>query len=479
MKCENCGHRNRNNKHYCEKCGNPLGNNSYASPIRTYKEEIKTKTEKKSFFNRTQKIIIALVIILVLSVIISAVIPPDMNISGITDQLNNTPEQPATINEPLTEKLNTTVEIQQTGAKVGENIRITSKIIDENNNPVTKGTACIYYNDIKYSGQVENGYAYITLPQQPEESMQITVMYEANDEYNPSEATTTITVSKQATRIDTQEDNNTVTATLQTENNEKITQATITVTYPDGHTEEKTTDDNGQITVNKQSGKTLLVYGGNDKYAQCEKTIEEEQENIETKIDANYNNNTHIIIATLTDIDNNPISGADVTYKSNIVEQTVQTDSQGQIEISVNANESKTVWIMYYGNKTYNPSNTSISITLDQNHTNHTNQTNDTHDHTNHINHTNTTNNTKIATKITSQLEDSKLTIKLTTEDNDAIPDEYVEIKLSNGTELTELTDESGEIILELDTSSHISSINIAYEGDSKYNSTTKSIYNY
>ena len=147
-----------------------------------------------------------------------------MNISGITDQLNNTPEQPATINEPLTEKLNTTVEIQQTGAKVGENIRITSKIIDENNNPVTKGTACIYYNDIKYSGQVENGYAYITLPQQPEESMQITVMYEANDEYNPSEATTTITVSKQATRIDTQEDNNTVTATLQTENNEKITQ---------------------------------------------------------------------------------------------------------------------------------------------------------------------------------------------------------------------------------------------------------------
>ena len=61
--------------------------------------------------------------------------------------------------------------------------------------------------------------------------------------------------------------------------------------------------------------------------------------------------------------------------------------------------------------------------------------------------------------------------IELTTADHEKLYGQYVEIKLDNGTQIKQKTDENGTITLDVDPDSNVKQIELIYQGDEKYSS--------
>lgn len=516
MKCNNCGYYNKTNEHYCEKCGSPLDKNSYNNPVRKYKDV--AKTPKDSSFSTTQKIIIAIAIVAVLMLVLSAVIPSDFQIPNMAGQDNNTVEEPIT-NDTQVEKLNTDIKVGSI-ANNGENIIVNAVVTDSNGYAVNSGTTSITVNDVKYSGQVKTGNVDVYLPETTIGTT-VTIVYEGNDEYNPSQTTAQIEVEKINTEIETQIQDNALVIMLKTENNNPINDSVIKVTYPDGTQLEQQTDANGKTSINiegyTEDTQIKLSYPGSSMYNPCEKTVNLHFNKTDTKLDAQYDQTKEAINIKLTDSANNPIPDAMLIITDNADDKQEKTNAEGTVEMPLTEKGQHNISIKYDGNDTYNSANTSITVIIsDGNDTNTTNTTNTTDNNTNNtvntssntvnttVNDTNTTVNdtqnattdnntqilkddvsyndtgnntttddTKINTNFETQInkENSSVKIELTTADHEKLYGQYVEIKLDNGTQIKQKTDENGTITLDVDPDSNVKQIELIYQGDEKYSS--------
>jgi hypothetical protein len=234
--------------------------------------------------------------------------------------------------------------------------------------------------------------------------------------------------------------------------------------------------------------------------------LEIENKKSDTRVDAQFNQEEKTIMLKLTDVTNNPIGEASLKITDNNNQKTVSTDNQGIVNIAMDEG-SHNVSIQYEGNETFNPSETTINVITEDDNTNESvknntindtniNQNNtenititDAHDAnnttiTNDILQNDSTNatqnntamdeNTKIKTTLKSEVvkENSTLVINLTTEDDKAISNEYIKIKLDNGTEITKKTDQNGIIILDLDDYSSIDQMEFEFLGDEDYSSS-------
>ncbi|MEE3325601.1 MAG: hypothetical protein VZR33_09730, partial [Methanosphaera sp.] len=281
MKCENCGYYNKSDKDICEKCGSPLGKN----PVLKYKQKATNSIPDSKSFNTTEKLIIAIFTIGILMLIASAVIPSDFDFSSVLGSDNNTHDNgPVVINDSKI-RIDTMIQVVSAGFGGENQIIVNANVKDINNYPVNGGIASITINGVKYSGNVENGNVNIVIPKTNEEKPRVTVVYEGNDEYNPSEITTTIEITKINTKIDVEEANGTYIATLKTANDEVIKDAKINVLYSDNKSEEKITDDTGRISIDSNLtpgiNRIKFSYAGNNQYNPSEKIIEVENEKID------------------------------------------------------------------------------------------------------------------------------------------------------------------------------------------------------
>ena len=498
MKCSKCGYYNKSENVTCERCGNLLEK----SPITKYKKKASNDLSDKKTFSRTEKLIIALVTIGVLMLISSAMIPSDFDFSNLFNSENSVPEETTLpVNDTQT-RIDTTIQITSAGYNTDEQVSVAVEIKDANNYPVNAGTASITINEVKYSGNVENGYANIIIPKTEENRITVTAVYEGNADYNPSQTTNTIEIIKVNTQIEVEENNNTIIATLKSANNEILKDSTVNILYSDNTSIEQKTDQTGRIMldedINPGINSIKLSYAGNEQYNPCEKIIELENNKINTKIEATFDEVEQAVTAKLLDENNNPMTDAELTITSNTNQTIETTNFEGTVTIPVDEGFNK-YSKKYNGNKTHNPSETTLNTLVEENKTQNTtdytdnetsyNTTNITEDTTTDNSTmenttTNTTvvednstisdNNTKINTTINSEVfrENSTIVINLTTEDNQSISGEYIKITLDNGTEIIEKTDLNGTIILDLDEFTKIDKMEFTFLGDENYSSS-------
>ncbi len=525
MKCDRCGYYNKSENDICSVCGNPLSE----SPVLKYKQNAKKSNGNDKTFNTTQKVVIAICTLAVLMLIASAVIPSDFDYTGLLGNNNNTQENtPVELND-TTVRIDTQIQVNSAGFGTKDQVIVNAYVKDINNYPVNGGTASITLNGVKFSGNVENGNVNIQIPKLNGERPEVTVVYEGNDEYNPSEVTTTLEITKISTQIDVEYNNSTITATLKTANNEKIPDSTIKVLYSNNTSTDKQTDSDGRITLDTNFDSSIssikLSYAGNQQYNPCEKNIEIENSKTDTKIYADFDEKERSISLKLVDVNNHPIGDAALDIDCNNTKNSQKTNSSGLVEIPVNVGVCKFT-IKYAGNDTFNPSETTINTVIEENDTandTHNNTTNDTKNttnttanNTNNTTSNNTTNsssntsinntanttqnstnksdnttqnktndtdssvndtdnktqdNSKVNTTIKSKIikENKTLVINLLTEDNKAISHEYVKIILDNGTEITRQTDGDGNIMLDLDDYGSIEHMEFRFVGDKDY----------
>lgn len=397
MKCDKCGYYNKSENDTCSVCGNPLNKN----PVLKYKQKAKKSNENNKTFNTTEKVVIAVCTIAVLMLIASAVIPSDFDLTGILGNNNNTNESTPVELDDTTTRIDTQIQVNSAGFGGNDHVMVNAYVYDINNYPVNGGTASITLNGVKYSGNVENGYVTIAMPKSVQENPRVTVVYEGNNEYNPSEVTTTLEITKISTQIDVEYNNSTIMATLKTANNEKIPNSTIKVLYSNNKSIDKQTDSNGRITLDTNFDSTItsikLSYAGNQQYNPCEKNIQIENSKSDTKIYADFNEKEKTITLKLVDMNNHPIGDATLDITCNDTKSSQKTNSTGLVEIPVNVGVCKFT-IKYPGNDTYNPSETAVNTVINENET-----ANNTHN--------NTDNDTKNDTNITSNTTENKTNV--------------------------------------------------------------------
>ena len=446
MKCDKCGYYNKTGRERCVKCGNPL-DNSYNSAIRKYKDSATSSSADSGKFSGTEKFIIAIAIVAVLMLVLSAIIPPDLDVSGLLNQDNGPIQdtQPVPIEDSRDTRLNTTIRISSIGAKIGEKAYVNAYVYDENNNPVQSGTASGYVNDIKYSGQVNNGNVNIVFPEIAQDT-QVNIMYEGNDEYCPSETTAYIEITKEESRIDAEVANNTLTATLKSFSGNVIKDASIKVITNNGQTQQQT-DSNGQIKLDVSgmaNQEVKLVYDGNDQYGPCEKTVKIEQEKTDTKMDTRVVDNT--LTLTLKTATDDVIGDASIKVIVNNNETQQKTEGNGQLKLDVSGMGGKEVKFVYDGSDQYNPCEKSVNIEQKKTDTKIDTQ----YDEVNHV-----------------------VTAKLTDSANKPI--EQAEIKIDiNHKEDSKYTKSDGTIEIELNEGSN--DIELKYDGNDTLNPSKTSL---
>lgn len=497
MKCQKCGHINPTGTKFCQKCGNPIKREYKNNPIKNYKQKVRDPTDYHSYTNK-EKLIIAIVIIIVLIGLAVAVVPKDFELPNLMPQHNTTQNDNLTLPETTNAKVSTKIDVGSIILNDEDKMQVNAHVTDMQNQPVSGGTISTSINGLRYSGQVENGNSGIIIPEQ-EDGTRITLTYEGTNEYEQSEVTTIIEITKENTKIETNTTNDTLTATLKTENDEAINDSIITVTYQQMQTQEKT-DANGQIQLDingATEGSITLSYAGSDRYNPAEETVTIENTKKDTKIETQYDEEDQTLTAKLTDDDENPLPGAIIIIKSSQYEHQMHTNSVGEIETKLENSGHNRITLVYDGNETYKSCTETVNIVVDEaNTTNNTlNDTNNTYNNTSDtINHTNSTHNTtynhtrvngtldnsnttkqnnvKVSTVINPKLgKDSIITANLKSSGGQVISNEEITIRFSNGKEITRITDSYGNIDLYVNQND-TDRIELIYQGNDEYSSS-------
>lgn len=157
--------------------------------------------------------------------------------------------------------------------------------------------------------------------------------------------------------------------TLTSEFNDQPVRGSNIAVAIDGVNSTLKTDYNGQVKVSaaKLASGTHTVdayYKGTTKYNPASTSVDFI---IKTDTDLSVINNANELVATLTNAaTGQAIQGANVRFVINNDKYTVKTNSNGQAVLSTSdlASGTHTVTVSYNGNSKYNPSNTSIDITI-------------------------------------------------------------------------------------------------------------------
>ena len=237
-------------------------------------------------------------------------------------------------------------------------------------------------NNKKYSGTLINGKANITVSGLTEGNYTGNISYTGNSNYNPSNATVNVIIKKLGTSISASDVsvvygdvNGKLVATLSDINGNPIAGADVSVILNNAEYS-LTTGSNGQVSVSTSdltagSYVARITYDGDNKYEPSSATVSVVVKKLGTSIFASdvsvvYGNVTGELVATLTDVDGNPIGGADVSVILNNAEYSLTTGSNGQVSVSTGdlAAEYYVARITYDGDNNYNHSSVSVNVVV-------------------------------------------------------------------------------------------------------------------
>ena len=251
---------------------------------------------------------------------------------------------------------------------------LVATLTDADGNPVSGAKVGFAYNDVKYILTDENGQASYNCSDLDEGTHTIKMAYYGNDTYQASnKVTAKIVVGKIATKLAISSSisanvnsGSYVLALLTDANGNPVSGAKIgfaydTVTYI-------STDSNGKAryylkNFTEGSYSIKVAYFGNDTYSASDKltskvVVSKYATSLSVPDVQILNGTDGYLLATLTDGDGNPVSGAKIGFAYDDVTY-ILTDEKGQANYTCsNLDEGiHTVKVAYYGNDTYQASN--------------------------------------------------------------------------------------------------------------------------
>ena len=251
-------------------------------------------------------------------------------------------------------------------------------------NEKATGNITLTINNEKYSETLINGKANVTVSL-PQGIYTGNVYYMGDGNYNSSSATVNVVVNKMGTSISASDVSvgygdvgGELVAGLSDADGNPIAGAEVSVIL-DNAEYPLITDSDGQVSVSTSelaagSYVASIVYDGDDNYESSSATVNVVVNKMGTSISASdvsvgYGDVGGELIATLTDADGNPITGAEVSVILDNAEYPLITDSDGQVSVSTSelAAGSYTASITYDGDNNYNPSTANAKVTVKAN----------------------------------------------------------------------------------------------------------------
>ncbi|RAP52020.1 MAG: hypothetical protein BZ138_03895, partial [Methanosphaera sp. rholeuAM270] len=264
------------------------------------------------------------------------------------------------------------------------NITITGTLIDTKNTPILQAPITITINGNTYTTTTkENGIYEFIITANKTGQNNITVTYTGNQNYNPTTANTTTTITKENTRImiyvenTCYNENSTITVRLIDKNNNPISNATISVTINKNAYDAKTSL-NGDFTKTIQ---TLIIgtnnitaaYDGNRDYNPTTSNATFNVTRQNTRITVNATKNTKLrnnitVTGTLTDKNNNPMTQAQITININGNTYTTTTNNEGRYTYTTKATKTgqNNITATYNGNQYYEDTSAKSSINVNK-----------------------------------------------------------------------------------------------------------------
>ncbi|WP_323736891.1 Ig-like domain repeat protein [Methanosphaera sp. ISO3-F5] len=363
----------------------------------------------------------------------------------------------------------TKITINVENTKFGENIRITGRLSDEENNPLADKDITLTLNEEEITIQTgTNGeYTYTRIADRMGTN-NITVTYNGNLNYENSSNKSTFTVNKQDTIITVTPIDNTkyhetilITGTLTDKNNIPIPDEEITITLNNNETV-TTSNNNGHftyqlITDTIGTNNITITYNGNTYYINSTNNLAFTVNRQDTILTINNTPQTRYseqvtIKGKLVDKNNNPLTNTNITITTNKENTTIQTNNNGEYTYTITADKIGTnnITITYNGNNNYNPSSINSTFTTE-----------------------------KLKTQIiitpttaTKYKEEITITGTLTDENNKAIKD-TITITI-NENKHTITTQENGTFTEKITANTTgTNNITITYNGNTYYNNTT------
>ncbi len=265
----------------------------------------------------------------------------------------------------------TKITINVENTKFGENIRITGRLSDEENNPLADKDITLTLNEEEITIQTgTNGeYTYTRIADRMGTN-NITVTYNGNLNYENSSNKSIFTVNKQDTTLTInttptiQYDKNiTITGTLTDKKGAAIADKTIKINI-NNETITLKTDNTGKIqythTADKSGENTVhATFDGNNNYNPSSNTVTFTVNRIQTNITLNTKDTKIMenttITGTLTDEDNNALPGKVLLIKIGDYTTSTRTNEYGQYNISIKTSHAgiNNVTITFEGDDKY------------------------------------------------------------------------------------------------------------------------------
>jgi len=370
-----------------------------------------------------------------------------------------------------------TLNVSNTTAVNNTQINITAILTDTDGNKlanqnITLNVAGKPFNiKTNSNGVATQNYTPTTLGKQT-----ITATYNGDSQHNNSpEQTTTINIIKIDTKLSVKVSNSTpinntnitITATLTDTDNKAIANQNITLNVA-GKTFNVKTNSNGIATQNYTpttigTQTITTTYNGNSQYINSTETTSITVNKINTELAVKVSNSTPInntnitITATLTDTDNKAIANQNITL--NVAGKTfnVKTNSNGIATQNYTPTTigTQTITANYKGDSQYVNSNATTNITVKKI-------------------------NTKIDLKVSNNTPINNtpinITVTLTDADNNKLSNQQVTLNI-NGKTATAKTNNNGQVTQTYTpTKVETQNITATYNGDSRYNNSTKTI---
>ena len=290
--------------------------------------------------------------------------------------------------------LNTTVSNESATGKPGDKVSVEFTVTDQNNNPVANGTLTVTVEGTPYTAEVKEGKATfedIVLPNPGNYSYEVN--YEGNDYYNPSVGQLNLTVQKVDVIVTLPEVINYTGAVVDIvvdvidEYGNPVNEGTVNLVIDFGtKLSNKLMATALSNTAEVSDGKAVFKgitlgepgkypsyaqYSGSDYYNEAENTSDVIVLPLNTTTESQdvsgHSGDKKDITADIVDQNGNPVKNGTAVLKVNGKEYTAEVKDGKAIFKDVELpSESTEATIDYLGNEYYNPSSTTIQITVSE-----------------------------------------------------------------------------------------------------------------
>ena len=248
-------------------------------------------------------------------------------------------------------------------------------------NPVNSGKVTFSVEGKTVTAEVINGVADLTYSFAREGIQTVTAKFSATGYYDSS-ASTQVDVRKLSTQMATSDvtcDYNSgkgIVATLTNEKGKAVGGVEVRINIG-GKTHILTTDENGQVALTTNgmvpdSYTATITFQGNDVYTGSRAIAVVKINKVNSELTSEdvtcYYNDGKSISATLKDLNGNAVSGTKVKIAVGGKTETLTTDSNGQVSMSLDGIVPNSYFadISFAGNSIYNPSSTAAKVTINK-----------------------------------------------------------------------------------------------------------------